>query len=171
MNYPEGILPGHIWPPSSCVFRWWKKRDFSGDSLIRILIPFVRTPSSWLNQLPKAPPPSITTVGFNMWMLKQHIPPVYSWEVDMKFMYLICTIIEVTSKCLRYIGEETLVYTSIQSGFILKNTLQDACMDSSCDHILRTWIAALQVDERRCSTWIRVYPVPQLCPDLQPHGL
>ena len=38
----------------------------------------------------------------------------------MKFMYLICTVIEVTSKCLRSIGEETLVYTNIQSGFILK---------------------------------------------------
>ena len=38
----------------------------------------------------------------------------------MKFLYLICTIMEVTSKCLMNIEEETLVYTSIQSGFILK---------------------------------------------------
>ena len=59
-----------LWEPISsfivsysfhCVLKWQKKqknknRDLSGVSFIRAWIPFMRTPASWLNQIPKALP-------------------------------------------------------------------------------------------------------------------
>lgn len=60
---------------SSLLGCWWTflslwlypdvtgSREFSGVPFIRALIPFTRTPPSWHNHLPKAPPPTSTTLA------------------------------------------------------------------------------------------------------------
>ena len=50
----ENSLPGCRWQPSYCVLTWLRKTDhLSVTSLLRTLIPFMRSLPSWPNYLPK----------------------------------------------------------------------------------------------------------------------
>lgn len=54
-------------------------RELSRASFIRALTLFLKAPCTWLNDLPKAPPPNTHWgLGFNIWILLGHKPPVHS---------------------------------------------------------------------------------------------
>lgn len=54
-RFGESLLPGSYWPSSLRVLTRWK-RVLWGPHLTRTPIPFMKTPLSWFNHLPKAPP-------------------------------------------------------------------------------------------------------------------
>ena len=66
--FPHSWLPEEFWPG----LQLWLPQK-SGSLRLRALIPFVRTPSSWPNHLPKAPPPNPIPLGTLGWTLKGHV--------------------------------------------------------------------------------------------------
>ena len=49
---------------SCCVLTWRNRQGSSLESLIRALVPFMRAPPLWPNNLPKDPPPDIMGIRF-----------------------------------------------------------------------------------------------------------
>lgn len=58
----RALLPAHRWPSSHCILIWRKEKSFLSCLFLRKLIPFMRTPPSWLNYLPKFSPPNTITL-------------------------------------------------------------------------------------------------------------
>ena len=65
------LVSGESWLPGSwtamfslCPCMMEGARELSGASFTRVLVPFMRTPPSWPNYLPKTPSPNTTTFGF-----------------------------------------------------------------------------------------------------------